>query len=146
MGSKSGSSGGGGSNNNSPKQPRKQLQDKPIYTDAIIRGDAGARSYVATENKISEITKKQVNNPNRFKGSEDSRSITATVGLKPGNFVTDSKGRPITDSKGNRVLTSKGRAEKNAAMKRIPLSARQVESQRKVANIITLPLMLLPGG
>ena len=146
MGSKSGSSGGGGSNNNSPKQPRKQLQDKPIYTDAIIRGDAGARSYVATENKISEITKKQVNNPNRFKGSEDSRSITATVGLKPGNFVTDSKGRPITDSKGNRVLTSKGRAEKNAAMKRIPLSASQVESQSKVANIITLPLMLLPGG
>ena len=31
-------------------------------------------------------------------------------------------------------------------MKRIPLSAAQVESQRKFSNIITLPLMLLPGG
>jgi hypothetical protein len=146
MGRSSGSSGGGGSNNNSPKQPRKQLQDKPIYTDAIIRGDAGARSYVATENKISEITKKQVNNPNRMQGSQDSQAILRTVGMKPGNYVTDRKGNAIRDSKGNPVLTSKGRKEKDAAMRRIPLSAAQVESQRKISNIITLPLMLVPGG
>ena len=113
MGSKSGPSGGGkgGSNITSPVQPRKQLQDKPIYQDAIIRGDAGARSYVATENKISEITKKQVNNPNRMQGSQDSQAILRTVGMKPGNYVTDRRGNPIRDSKANPVLTSKGRKE-----------------------------------
>lgn len=143
MGSKS-SSGGGGNNN--PSRPRKQLKDKPIYQDRIIRQDPKARSEVRTENVISKITKEQISNPNRMKGRQDSAAVWSSVSSKPGNYVTDRRGNPIRTSSGKVVMTSKGRKEYKQAMRRIPLSKAQYDSQRKMTNILTLPLMLVPGG
>ena len=142
MGNSSGSSGGGGNNN----RPRASISQPPVYQDRIIRQSPKARSYVATENKINEITRKQISNPNRMKGSEDKKAITSTVAIKPGNYVTDSKGMPVRTKSGSVVLTSKGKKEVDNAMRRIPLSKAQYESQKKVSNIISLPLMLVPGG
>jgi hypothetical protein len=146
MGGRSSGSSGGGGNNKSPQQPRKQLKDKPIYQDAIIRGNKSARSYVATENKISEITKKQIADPTRMQGGADSDAVWRTVSSKPGNFVTDSKGNPLRTSSGKAVMTSKGRKEYNQAMSRIPLTKAQVDSQRKFMSVASLPLMFVPGG
>jgi hypothetical protein len=143
MGSKSSSSGGG---NNNPSRPRKQLTDKPIYQDRIIRQDPKARSEVRTENEISRITKEQIQNPNRMEGRKDSKAIATSVAMKPGNFVTDRRGNPIRTSSGSIVMTSKGRKEYKQAMGRIPLSKAQFESQKKISNILSLPLMLVPGG
>jgi len=143
MGSKSSSSGGG---NNSPSRPRKQLTDKPIYQDRIIRQDPKARSEVRTENVISNITNKQIKNPNRMKGGADSTAVWSSVSSKPGNYVSDSKGNPIRTSSGKVVMTSKGRKEYESAMGRIPISKAQYDSQKKISNILSIPLMFVPGG
>lgn len=143
MGSRSSSSGGG---NNNPSRPRKQLKDKPIYQDRIIRQDPKARSEVRTENVISAITKKQIANPNRMKGGADSSAVWSSVSSKPGNYVTDSKGNPMRTSSGKVVMTSAGRKEYEKAMGRIPISKAQFESQKKMTNILTLPLIAVPGG
>lgn len=143
MGSKSGGSSGGGGNNN---QPRKQLNDKPIYQDRIIRSNKKARSYVAKENKISEITKKQIADPTRMQGGADSSAVWRTVSMKPGNYVRDSQGNPIRTKSGKVVMTSAGRKEYNQAMSRIPLTKAQVDSQQKFMKVASLPLMFVPGG
>ena len=142
MGSKSSSSGGG--NNNS--KPRLSVTAPPIYEDRIIRQDPKARSEVRTENTIQKITKAQIKDPTRMKGSSDSKAVWSSVSSKPGNFVTDSKGNPVRTSSGSVVMTKAGRKEYNQAMRRIPLSKAQYDSQKKISNIITLPLMLVPGG
>lgn len=143
MGSRSSSSGGG---NNSPSRPRKQLNDKPIYQDRIIRQDPKARSEVRTENTISSITKKQISDPTRMQGGADSKSVWSSVSSKPGNFVTDSSGNPVRTGSGSVVMTSAGRKEYESAMGRIPISKAQYDSQKKITNILSLPLIAVPGG
>lgn len=144
MGRSSGSSGGnGGSSRN---KPRVNLTDAPIYSDAIIRGNKSARTEVRIQNTTQDITKKQIANPNRMKGSDDSRRVWDAVANRKGNFVTDSKGNALRTKSGSIVMTSKGRKEYEAEMSRIPLSEAQVKSQQKFVNIMSIPLMFVPGG
>tara|TARA_B100000029_G_scaffold117531_2_gene110744 strand:- start:10664 stop:11356 length:693 start_codon:yes stop_codon:yes gene_type:complete len=138
--SSSNSSGGGSS------RPRVKISDAPIYTDAIIRRNKKARTEVRIQNTTQDITKKQIANPNRMKGGDDSRRVWDAVASKAGNFVTDKFGNAIRTKKGSIVMTSKGKKEYEAEMSRIPLSQAQVKSQRKFVNIMSIPLMFVPGG
>ena len=144
MGRSSGSSGGnGGSSRN---KPRVNLTDAPIYSDAIIRGNRSARNEVRLQNTVQDITKKQIANKTRMKGSEDSRRVFNAVASKEGNYVKDSKGNALRTRSGSIVMTSKGRKEYEAEMSRIPLSEAQVKSQQKFVNIMSIPLLFVPGG
>lgn len=144
MGGSSNSSGGGGGS--SRNKPRVQLTDAPIYSDAIIRGNRGARNEVRVQNTTQAITKQQIANPNRMKGSDDSRRVWDAVASKKGNYVTDSKGNALRTKSGSIVMTRQGRKEYEAEMSRIPLSEAQVKSQQKLLNIASIPLMFVPGG
>ena len=144
MGKSSSSSGGGGGS--SRNKPRVQLTDAPIYSDAIIRGNRGARNEVRVQNTVQAITKQQIANPNRMKGSDDSRRVWDAVASKKGNYVMDSKGNALRTKSGSIVMTRQGRKEYEAEMSRIPLSEAQVKSQQKLLNIASIPLMFVPGG
>ena len=144
MGGSSKSSGGsGGSSRN---KPRVNLTDAPIYSDAIIRGNRSARNEVRLQNTVQDITKKQIANKTRMEGSDDSRRVFNAVASKEGNYVKDSKGNAIRTRSGSIVMTSKGRKEYEAEMSRIPLSEAQVKSQQKLVNIMSIPLLFVPGG
>ncbi len=144
MGRSSSSSGGnGGSSRN---KPRVNLTSAPIYTDAIVRGQRGALNEVRLQNTVQDITKSQIANPSRMKGSDDSKRVWSAVASKDGNYVKDSKGNAIRTKSGSIVMTSRGRKEYEAEMSRIPLSEAQVKSQQKFVNIMSIPLLFVPGG
>lgn len=144
MGSSSKSSGGnGGSSRN---KPRVNLTSAPIYEDAIIRGNKSARNEVRLQNTVQDITKTQIANPSRMKGGDDSKRVWSAVASKKGNYVTDSKGNAIRTKSGSIVMTSRGRKEYEAEMSRIPLSEAQVKSQQNIVNIMSIPLLFVPGG
>jgi hypothetical protein len=141
MGSKSSSS-GGNNNNKGYQGPKGPVAPPSIQTKKVNK----MRDARIIENTVQDITRKQIKDPTRFKGSQDSAQVWNTVSMRTGNYATDSKGRPIRTSSGKIVMTSKGRKEYENAMRRIPLSKKQVESQHKIAKVLTLPLMLIPGG
>ena len=143
MGSSSNSSGGGGA---VVPQTRVNLTSAPIYSDAIIRGNRSARNEVRLQNTVQDITKQQIANPNRMKGKDDSRRVWDAVASKKGNYVTDSKGNALRTKSGSIVMTRRGRKEYEAEMSRIPLSEAQVKSQQKFVNIMSIPLLFVPGG
>ena len=141
MGSKSGSSGNGG-NNRGYQGPKGPVAPPSVQTKKVNK----QRDARIIENTVQDITRKQISDPNRFQGSKDSKAVWNTVSMRKGNYVTDSRGRPMRTSSGQIVMTSAGRKAYDNAMRRIPLSKKQYESQKKITNILTLPLMLLPGG
>ena len=81
-----------------------------------------------------------------MKGSDDSRRVWDAVASKKGNYVMDSKGNAIRTKSGSIVMTRRGRKEYEAEMSRIPLSQAQVKSQQKFVNIMSIPLLFVPGG
>lgn len=143
MGRSSGSSGGGNNNNNRGYQgPKGPVAPPSIQTPKVNK----QRYDRIVENTVQSITKKQTSDPTRMKGSADRKAVTKAVSMRPGNYVVDSKGMPLRTKSGGIVLTSKGQKEVKANMRRIPISKAQYDSQKKISNVMTIPLMLVPGG
>ena len=142
MGRSSGSSGGGNNNNKGYQGPKGPVAPPSIQTPKVNK----QRYDRIVENTVQSITKKQTSDPTRMQGSADRKAVTKSVAMRPGNYVTDSKGMPMMTKSGNVVLTSKGRKEVDRNMRRIPISKAQYESQKKISNVMTIPLMLVPGG
>tara|TARA_R100000742_G_C4243980_1_gene63175 strand:- start:159 stop:815 length:657 start_codon:yes stop_codon:yes gene_type:complete len=142
MGRSSGSSGGGNNNNKGYQGPKGPVAPPSIQTKKVNK----LRHDRIVENTVQAITKKQTSDPTRMQGSADRKAVEKAVGMRPGNYVVDSKGMPLRTKSGNLVLTSKGQKEVKANMRRIPLSKAQFESQKKISNVLTIPLMLIPGG
>lgn len=136
---RSSSSGGSGSSRNTSKGP---VAPPSVQTKKVNK----LRDRRIVDINVRDITKKQINEPTRMQGGADHKQVWNAVAKGLGNVIRNKKGMPIKDSSGQYILNSKGKREFDKAMKRVPLSQAQRESQTKAMSIISLPLFFVPGG